>query len=125
MPDGGGGKENLCSVSSPSDAYGATSPWRGRIARKGRTRTVRPPSPFALSEVEGPAPNAGASTINTTAKFPIAPHPEPPMLTPPRGSAVTALERKAGAFDPLNLIRLIPAEGGSGRHRTASLAPRP
>ncbi|VVT06309.1 hypothetical protein SPHINGO391_380051 [Sphingomonas aurantiaca] len=33
----------------------------------------------------------------------------------------TALERKAGAFDPLNLIRLIPAEGGSGRYRTAAL----
>jgi hypothetical protein len=38
------------------------------------------------------------------------------MLGHPRGSAVAALERKAAAFDPLNLIRLTPAEGGSGRH---------
>ncbi|VVT06371.1 hypothetical protein SPHINGO391_380061 [Sphingomonas aurantiaca] len=26
MPDGGGGKENLCSVSSPSVTFGDTSP---------------------------------------------------------------------------------------------------
>jgi hypothetical protein len=31
LPDGGGGKENLCSVSSPSATFGDTSPWRGRI----------------------------------------------------------------------------------------------
>ncbi|RMB28577.1 hypothetical protein C8J47_2802 [Sphingomonas sp. PP-F2F-G114-C0414] len=30
-PDGGGGKGNLCSVSSPSVAFGATPPWQGRI----------------------------------------------------------------------------------------------
>ena len=33
MPDGGGGKGDLCSVSAPSVAFGATSPWRGRSAR--------------------------------------------------------------------------------------------
>ena len=32
MPDGGGGEGNLCSVSSPSVTFGATSPWRGRIS---------------------------------------------------------------------------------------------
>ena len=31
QPDGGGGKGNIRSVPSPSDAFGATSPWRGRI----------------------------------------------------------------------------------------------
>ena len=31
MPDGGGGKGNLGSVSSPSVTFGATSPLRGRI----------------------------------------------------------------------------------------------
>jgi hypothetical protein len=31
------------------------------------------------------------------------------LATYPRGSARSALERKTAVFDPLNLIRLIPA----------------
>ncbi len=39
MPDGGGGKGNAGSVSSPSVTCGATSPWRGRI-RTARRRSL-------------------------------------------------------------------------------------
>ena len=51
QPDGGGGNDNVCSMSSPSDASGATSPLRGRIrgrrleSRALGTQTHRGPHP--------------------------------------------------------------------------------
>ena len=47
--------------------------------------------PFALSEVEGHAPSPNVSPPHLAPKFPIAPHPKPPLLTPPRGSAYPRL----------------------------------
>ncbi len=39
----------------------------------------------------------------------LTPTPNPPTTAPSPGERFVTLERKAAAFDPLNLIRLTPA----------------
>ena len=39
----------------------------------------------------------------------LTPKPNPPTTAPSPGERFVTLERKAAAFDPLNLIRLTPA----------------
>ena len=96
MPDGGGGKGNACSVSSPSVTFGDTSPWRGRIEQRQRAGGSSDTGPTTPKR-----PSAAASTTSTIWRTP-----------PPAGNAASSGPASAPAFD------------ASRRPSTHSSAPR-
>ncbi len=132
MPDGGGGKRNACSVSSPSVTFGDTSPWRERIKE-----TINPPwrgegasvvGGGKLPRVSHPRSKLARTLARCSSSTSVAPsaiplHPSPMANgPPPRTGEDCALRAHFSAPRRIGVL-LAPLPSREGERIRAILAP--